>query len=82
MDNVFLPLQEEQQPQEMIFEEDSVPGEEEEDKGSRNRVLVDLELLFCKTRQMVGNMMKAGGKVLLTALLGITGKTKLTSRIN
>lgn len=77
-DYVFQPLQEEeQQPQELMFEEDSVLGvEEEEEKGNRNRVLVELELLVCKTRQMVGNMMKTGGKVLLTALLGITGKIK------
>lgn len=55
-----------------MSEEDSVVGEDGE--GTRNRVLVELESLVCKTRQMVGNMMKAGGKVLLTALLGITGK--------
>lgn len=40
---------------------------------SRNKVLVELEALVCKIRQMVGTMMKTGGKVLLTALLGLTG---------
>lgn len=40
---------------------------------TRNKVLVELESLVCKTRQMVGNVMKSGGKVLLTALLGLTG---------
>ncbi|XP_027137598.1 piezo-type mechanosensitive ion channel component 2 isoform X3 [Larimichthys crocea] len=66
------PLQEE-----LRFEEDSVLGEgeeqDEEEEGTRNRVLLELELLVCKTRQMVGNMMTTGGKVLLTALLGLTG---------
>ena len=63
-----------------MFEEDSVLGEEEEEKeeeeeeGSRNRALVELELLVCKTRQLLGSMMTTGRKVLLTALLGITGK--------
>lgn len=70
-DFVFQPLQEEQ-PHELLCEEDSVLGEE----GSRNRVLVELEILVCKTRQMVGKMMKTGGKVLLTALLGIAGTMK------
>ncbi|TMS01193.1 Piezo-type mechanosensitive ion channel component 2 [Larimichthys crocea] len=67
-----MPLQEE-----LRFEEDSVLGEgeeqDEEEEGTRNRVLLELELLVCKTRQMVGNMMTTGGKVLLTALLGLTG---------
>ncbi|KAM8730910.1 piezo-type mechanosensitive ion channel component 2-like [Acanthopagrus schlegelii] len=74
------PQQEEQQPEELMFEEDSVLGEEEEEKeeeeeeeGSRNRALVELELLVCKTRQLLGSMMTTGRKVLLTALLGITG---------
>lgn len=40
---------------------------------SRSKVLVELEALVCKTRQILGNMMKAGGRVLLTALLGLTG---------
>lgn len=57
-------------------------GLEEEEKGSRNRVLVELELLVCKTRLMVGNTMKTGGKVLLTVLLGITGKIKLIEQMN
>ena len=74
----FQPQQEEQQPEELMFEEDSVLGEEEEEEeqeeGSRNKVLVELELLVCKTRQMLGSMMTTGRKVLLTALLGITGK--------
>ena len=60
-----------------MFEEDFVLGDEEEvDEGSRNRVLVEVELLVCKTRKMVGNMMTTGGKVLLTALLGLTGEIK------
>ncbi len=60
-----------------MFEADSELGEEEEEEEeecSRNRVLVELELLVCKTRQMVGNITTTGGKVLLTALLGLTGK--------
>ncbi|XP_041817254.1 piezo-type mechanosensitive ion channel component 2-like isoform X2 [Chelmon rostratus] len=60
-----------QQQEELMFEEHG--EEEEEEECSRNRVLVELELLVCKTRQMVGNTMTTGGKVLLTALLGITG---------
>ncbi|XP_045898412.1 piezo-type mechanosensitive ion channel component 2-like [Micropterus dolomieu] len=57
-----------------MFEEDSVLGEEEEEEeGGRKRLLVELESLVCKTRQIVGNMTTAGGKVLLTALLGLTG---------
>lgn len=59
-------------------------GEEqdEEEEGTRNRVLLELELLVCKTRQMVGNMMTTGGKVLLTALLGLTGEHRqMTCRI-
>ncbi|KAM9337588.1 piezo-type mechanosensitive ion channel component 2-like [Symphorus nematophorus] len=68
------PQQEEHQAEELMFEDDSVLGDEEEvDEASRNRVLVELELLVCKTREMVGNMMTTGGKVLLTALLGVTG---------
>lgn len=58
-----------------MFEEHG--EEEEEEECSRNRVLVELELLVCKTRQMVGNTMTTGGKVLLTALLGITGRINI-----
>ncbi|XP_049912684.1 piezo-type mechanosensitive ion channel component 2-like [Epinephelus moara] len=65
--------QEEEQGEELMFEDDSVLGDEEEDEGSRNRILVELELLVCKTRQMVGDMTTTGGKVLLTVLLGLTG---------
>lgn len=61
--------------EDLMFEEDSVLGEEEEEEeGGRKRLLVELESLVCKTRQIVGNMTTAGGKVLLTALLGLTGK--------
>nr|XP_046227093.1 piezo-type mechanosensitive ion channel component 2-like isoform X2 [Scatophagus argus] len=75
------PQQEEQQAEEqrveeeLVFEEDSVLSEEEEEheESGRNRILVELELLVGKTREMVGNMMTTGGKVLLTALLGLTG---------
>ncbi len=60
-----------------MFEEDSVLGEEEEEeRGRRNKVLAEVELLVCKTKEMVGNMMTTGGKVLLTALLGLTGKKR------
>lgn len=55
-----------------MFEEDSILGDDEEELN-RSKILVELESLVCKTRQMVGNMMKTGGKVLLTALLGLTG---------
>lgn len=76
---------EEQQLEELMFEEDSVLGEEEreeeeEEEGKTNRVLVELELLVCKTRHMVGNMTTTGGKVLLTALLGLTGELKMGNR--
>ena len=57
-----------------MFEGDSVlEGEEEEEGSSRNRVLIELESVVCKTRQMVGNMTTTGGKILLTAQLGFTG---------
>uniref|UniRef100_A0A3Q3MXJ6 Uncharacterized protein n=1 Tax=Mastacembelus armatus TaxID=205130 RepID=A0A3Q3MXJ6_9TELE len=63
-----------QQEEELVFEEDSVLGDEEVgEKVHRNRILVELESLACKIRQMVGNMTTTGGKVLLTALLGLTG---------
>ncbi|XP_055363650.1 piezo-type mechanosensitive ion channel component 2-like isoform X2 [Betta splendens] len=67
-----------QDDEDQVFEEESVlgdedPEEEEEEKGPRNRALVELESLVCKTRQMLGNMTTTGGKVLLTALLGLTG---------
>ncbi|XP_069033644.1 piezo-type mechanosensitive ion channel component 2-like [Embiotoca jacksoni] len=73
--------QPQQEEEEMMFEEASVLGEEEEEeeeeeegeRGSRNRVLVELELLVCKARKMVGNMTTTGAKVLLTAVLGLTG---------
>ncbi|KAI3355619.1 hypothetical protein L3Q82_018446, partial [Scortum barcoo] len=72
-----LGLQEQQQEEELMFEEDSELAEEgeeeEEEEGSRNRVLVELEVLVCKSRQMIGTMTTTGGKVLLTALLGLTG---------
>lgn len=58
-----------------MFEEDSILGDEEQ--LNRNKILVELESLVCKTRQMVGNMMKTGGKVLLTALLGLTGNISI-----
>ncbi|XP_029978832.1 piezo-type mechanosensitive ion channel component 2-like isoform X2 [Sphaeramia orbicularis] len=65
-------------PEEQMSEEDSVLAdeeeeEEEENESGRNRVLVELELLVCKTRQILGNMTTTGGKVLLTVLLGLTG---------
>lgn len=71
-----------------MLEEDSVLGggeneeeeeEEEDKKSSRNRLLVELELLVSKIRQMLSDMIKTGGKVLLTVLLGITGRTSSTS---
>ncbi|XP_074549296.1 piezo-type mechanosensitive ion channel component 2 [Halichoeres trimaculatus] len=72
--------QQQQQEEELMFEEDDVLGEEEEEEveegeegGTRNRVLIELELLISKTREMMGNMTTAGGKVFLTALLGLTG---------
>uniref|UniRef100_UPI0037E98014 piezo-type mechanosensitive ion channel component 2-like n=1 Tax=Semicossyphus pulcher TaxID=241346 RepID=UPI0037E98014 len=74
--NADTHMQEQQEENELMFEEDSVLGEEQEEEqqgGSNNRVLVELELLVCKTRKMLGNMTTTGGKVLLTALLGLTG---------
>ncbi|XP_069368065.1 piezo-type mechanosensitive ion channel component 2-like isoform X1 [Paralichthys olivaceus] len=80
--------EEERQEEELMFEEDSVLGgeggeeedeeeddeeDEEEEGGSRNRILVELESLVCKSRQMIGHMTTTGGKILLTALLGLTG---------
>lgn len=58
-----------------MFDEGSVLGHEdaEEEEVRRNRALVELESLVYKTRQMLGNMTTTGGKVLLTALLGLTG---------
>lgn len=53
---------------------------EEEQTGSRRRLLVQLEFLLCKGRQLVSDLIKTGGKVLLTALLGVTGRTRFTSR--
>ena len=76
MIDYFFQPQQEEQPHDLMCEDDSVLGEE----GSRNRVLVELEILVCKTRQMVGKMMKTGGKVLLTALLGITGTIKSSEK--
>lgn len=57
-----------------MCEEESVLRDEEEEEGHRNRALVELESLVCKTRQMLGNMTTTGGKVLLTVLLGLAGK--------
>ncbi|XP_071058180.1 piezo-type mechanosensitive ion channel component 2-like, partial [Pseudochaenichthys georgianus] len=59
-----------------MFDEDSVSvlGDEEElEEGTRNRFLVELEILVTKTRQMLGTMTTTGAKVLLTFLLGLTG---------
>lgn len=57
---------------------DSILGDEEEEvEIKKNKVLIELESLVCKTRLMVGNAMKTGGKVLLTALLGITGNVAI-----
>ncbi|KAL6097437.1 uncharacterized protein ACO6RY_12985 [Pungitius sinensis] len=67
------PQQEEEMQEELMFEEDSVLEEEEEEEGSRNKVLVEMEILVLKTRKMLGNMTTTGGKVLLTVLLGLTG---------
>lgn len=61
-----------------MFEEDSVLGDEEQ--PNRKKILVELESLVCKTRQMVGTMMKTGGKVLLTALLGLTGNISVQEK--
>ncbi|KAF7649909.1 hypothetical protein LDENG_00134260 [Lucifuga dentata] len=59
--------------QEQRHHEEEQQEEEEEVESSRSRLLLELELLVCRSRKMVGNMMTAGGKVLLTALLGLTG---------
>lgn len=52
---------------------------EEEQTGSRGRLVAQLEFLLCKGRQMLSDMMKTGGKVLLTALLGVTGRRSSTT---
>ncbi|KAK5877665.1 hypothetical protein CesoFtcFv8_025149 [Champsocephalus esox] len=71
------PQQEVQREEEdLMFDEDSVSvlGDEEElEEGTRNRFLVELEILVTKTRQMLGTMTTTGAKVLLTFLLGLTG---------
>ncbi|KAM3593292.1 uncharacterized protein V6R79_009660 [Siganus canaliculatus] len=61
--------------QDLVSEDDSMlaEDEEEDEEGSRHKILVELELLVFKARKMVGSMMTTGGKVLLTALLGLTG---------
>lgn len=74
----FSRVQPQQQQEDEVFDEESAFGDEdpeevEEEKGPRNRALVELDSLLCKTRQMLGNMTTTGGKVLLTALLGLTG---------
>ncbi|KAM8823349.1 piezo-type mechanosensitive ion channel component 2-like isoform 3-T4 [Spinachia spinachia] len=66
-------LQEEETQDELMFEEDEEEDEGEEEEGSRNRILVEMEILVLKTRTMLGNMTTTGGKVLLTVLLGLTG---------
>lgn len=72
-------LQQQQEDEGLVFDQDSVLGDEEaeeaeeEEEDRRNRALVELESLVCKTRQMLGNMTTTGGKVLLTVLLGLTG---------
>lgn len=52
---------------------------EDEQTGSGARLVAQLEFLLCKGRQMLSDMMKTGGKVLLTALLGVTGQTSSTT---
>lgn len=61
------------------LEEALEEGLEEEQTDSRMRLMAQLEFLLCKGRQMLSDMMKTGGKVLLTALLGVTGKTSSTT---
>lgn len=57
-----------------MFEEDSVLGDEEaEVEVGRMKLLLELEALVCRARQLVGTLMQTGGTVLLTALLGLTG---------
>lgn len=73
------PQQEEPQVLEEELEEVLEEVLEEEQTGSRARVVAQLEFLLCKGRQMLSDMMKTGGKVLLTALLGITGRTTSTT---
>ncbi|XP_054621092.1 piezo-type mechanosensitive ion channel component 2-like isoform X2 [Dunckerocampus dactyliophorus] len=53
--------------------QDDVVFHEEEEGTKKNRILAELEVLVCKTRIMLANMMTTGGKVLLTVLLGLTG---------
>ncbi|KAM3860328.1 piezo-type mechanosensitive ion channel component 2-like [Diretmus argenteus] len=47
--------------------------EQQENEDSRHKILVELELLVSKTRQVVGNMITTGRKVLVTGLLGVAG---------
>uniref|UniRef100_A0A3P8W8C0 Uncharacterized protein n=1 Tax=Cynoglossus semilaevis TaxID=244447 RepID=A0A3P8W8C0_CYNSE len=67
-----------QQEQDQIFERDSMPGPEEDEQDendSKMRLLIELELLVSRCRDLLGNVTATGGKVLLTALLGLTGIT-------
>ncbi|XP_063768773.1 piezo-type mechanosensitive ion channel component 2-like isoform X2 [Eleginops maclovinus] len=68
-----------QEEEDLMFDEDSVSiiGEDEEleEDGTRNKILVELEILVRKTRQMLGTMTTTGAKVLLTVVLGLTGIT-------
>jgi len=61
--------------EEDMLEEASELQEEENEKeeGSRSRVLLEMEQLICRARKIVGNITTTGGKILLTALLGLTG---------
>nr|XP_043885784.1 piezo-type mechanosensitive ion channel component 2 isoform X3 [Solea senegalensis] len=65
--------QEEEEFDSVLREEEGPEEEGSEEEGSRNRFLVELESLICKTRHFVGNMTTTGGKILMTALLGLTG---------
>lgn len=70
-----------QQQEEVVLEVASELQEEDEEgeEGCRkHKGLIELELLVCKMRQMVGSMTTTGGKILLTALLGITGNRHMT----
>lgn len=50
------------------------PEEDEQDENdSKMRLLIELELLVSRCRDLLGNVTATGGKVLLTALLGLTG---------
>ncbi|XP_072235133.1 piezo-type mechanosensitive ion channel component 2-like [Leuresthes tenuis] len=66
---------EEEEVEEDMLEEASELQEEENEKeeGSRSRVLLEMEQLICRARKIVGNITTTGGKILLTALLGLTG---------